>query len=42
MTQHPLSDPYATILYDMNVCMMYVMCNVIKISLSLLELYATT
>ena len=35
MTQHPtMSIPYA-ILYDMNVCMMYVMRNVIKICLSL-------
>ena len=41
MTQHPHSVlPYA-ILYDMIACMMYMMRNVIKISLSLLDLYAT-
>jgi len=37
-----LCKPDAIILHDMNVCMMYVMRNVIKIRLSLLDLCLTT
>ena len=43
MTQHPHSVlPYAILYEYMNVYVMRVMCNVIKISFSLLDLYTTT